>query len=79
MADILHASGRAALCKAPTHFTPLTVPDVTRLCLLLLPAAMPPLSAAMVANGFLPMPLHLGVANLIQDVDLVLQAVQSQQ
>ena len=56
-----------------------TVPDVTKLCFLPPPIVLPPLSAARVVNGFVPVPLHLEVANLIQDVDLVLHAVQSQQ
>ena len=56
-----------------------TVPDVTRLCFLPLPMVLPPLSAARLVNGFVHVPLHLEEASLIQDVDLVLHAVQSQQ
>ena len=56
-----------------------TTPDVTKLCGLPPPKVLPPLSAARVVNGFVPVPSHLEVANLIQDVDLVLQAMQSKQ
>lgn len=56
-----------------------TAPDVTKLCFLPPSTVLPPLSAARIVNGFAPAPSHLVVANLTQEVDLVLQAVHSQQ
>ena len=56
-----------------------TVPDVTRLCFLPPPSVPRPTSAASEVRALVLVTSHLEVASLIQEVDLPLHEVHSQQ